>query len=237
MNCLIDIKKLTYKKDDIELLTNINLSIKEAETISIIGSPESGKTTLANMLFYNNTRDITYIKDYYEFTSKLVKDEIKKSLKKINKENELNNVLEQICKYLTIKTDDYIDKLRESKKIKLYIINKLINNSKIIIIDEIISLLDKETSKTIFEYLLKLNSTAKTTIINITNDTELLKYTNRIIVLNHGKIINDFANKDLIKNIKTLEQVGMNLPFLIDLSTRLNYYNILEKQFLDDLTL
>ena len=48
---MIEVEDLSYKyKNEVEVLKNINLKIKEGELVSIIGKNGSGKSTLARLI-------------------------------------------------------------------------------------------------------------------------------------------------------------------------------------------
>ncbi len=48
---MIEVEDLSYKyKNEVEVLKNINLKIKEGEVVSIIGKNGSGKSTLAKLI-------------------------------------------------------------------------------------------------------------------------------------------------------------------------------------------
>ncbi len=48
---MIEVEDLSYKyKNEVEVLKNINLKIKEGEVVSIIGKNGSGKSTLARLI-------------------------------------------------------------------------------------------------------------------------------------------------------------------------------------------
>lgn len=63
---LLEMKNINKKFDDLEVIKDISLSVKEGEILSIIGPSGSGKSTLlrcATMLEKVNSGEIVYLKD------------------------------------------------------------------------------------------------------------------------------------------------------------------------------
>ena len=63
----------------------------------------------------------------------------------------------------------------------------MLQNSKIIILDEPTSSLDEENKKLVMDFI--INATKNKTLVLITHDKSLLKLVNRTIKLQKGKII------------------------------------------------
>ena len=108
----------------------------------------------------------------------------------------------------------------------------LVTDPKILILDESLSMLNGVEKNNILKLLKKLVKDKKMTIINVTHDMEETVYGDKIVVLDFGKILfND--NKEVIyKEEKKLKSVGLELPFMVDLSNKLRYYGLVDEDIL-----
>ena len=69
------------------------------------------------------------------------------------------------------------------------------------------------------------------TILNVTTNKEELMLGSEILIIgNHQKLKMD-STLEMIKEEKLLNNNGMKVPFLVDLSNGLNYYDLLKNNF------
>ena len=73
------------------------------------------------------------------------------------------------------------------------------------------------------------NKENNTTIINVTHDLEDTIYGKDIIVMDKGKIIIKGSKEDVLREEKIFNKIGLDLPFIVELSIKLNYYGLLDK--------
>lgn len=71
------------------------------------------------------------------------------------------------------------------------------------------------------------------TFINITTNIEDSLFGDRIMVFDENKLILEDTKEIVLKNEKILKKLGYGLPFSVDLSIQLNYYDILKKVYYD----
>ena len=116
--------------------------------------------------------------------------------------------------------DRPINKLTLDEKQTVALMSALIINPKILVLDEAFTYISKSCSKKILNILKKINIT----IISVTHDVEELLLSDNIIILKEGKIIiND--KKEKVFESDLLD----NYPFIIDLSNKLKYYELVDK--------
>ena len=61
---------------------------------------------------------------------------------------------------------------------------------------------------------------------------DALQYGDKIIVLNNGKVILNDDKEVVYKEEKKIKSVGLELPFMVDLSNKLGYYGLVDDTIL-----
>ena len=85
----------------------------------------------------------------------------------------------------------------------------------------------------VFKLLKEYQKEEKLTIILITHNLEETLFSDRIIVLENGKIIKDETKEEIYKN-DYLERKGFELPFVVKLSQNLILYDLLDKVYFSE---
>ena len=88
----------------------------------------------------------------------------------------------------------------------------------------------KNAKKKIFKYI----KDTKISLINISSNIDEIVYSNYAYFLYEGNIVMEGDIISCLKEEKLLKRLGFNLPFIIDLSTQLKYYNVLDKIYCDE---
>lgn len=226
----ITIQDLSFNYPGIidKALENINIEIKKGETLGIIGTIGSGKTTLMNLLtrLYSipngkiqiDGKDINKIpietlrnnicyitQDNFLFSSTLKEnislfkdnyeeDEIKESTKKAIMYDDIKKMPKGIETVIGERGGD----LSGGQKQRVAISRAFLKESSILIFDDTFSALDNKTSEKLIENIREL-SDEKTCII-ISNKVSDVKYSDKIIVLDNGKIVERGTHEQLIQN-------------------------------------
>ncbi|ENY99920.1 phosphonate ABC transporter, ATP-binding protein [Clostridium thermobutyricum] len=110
----------------------------------------------------------------------------------------------KILKKLGLEEQAYkrCDQLSGGQKQRVGIARALIQNPKLILCDEPIASLDPNSSKTIMDYLKNINKTTGITVIlNLHQVDVAVRYSDRIIGINDGKIIYDGKPENLTEDI------------------------------------
>ena len=81
----------------------------------------------------------------------------------------------------------------------------------------------------IFKLLKKQNIS----YINVTSNVEDALYSDYIFVYDGNKLVLEGNRNEVLKEEKTLKRLGYGLPFVVDLSIQLNYYDIFNKVYYD----
>lgn len=226
----IEIKDLTFHYPDSleEVLSDININIKQGETLGIIGVIGSGKTTLMNILLKlyivdknkvkiggkdindiptSVLRDsICYItQDNFLFSTSikeninLFKDDYKdEEITQSTKESMIYNEIEEMKQGIYTVIGEKGIDLSGGQKQRVVISRAFLNNSKIVIFDDTFSALDNKTEQSVLKNIKKLVKN-KTCII-ISNRISDIKDCNNIIVMEKGKIVEEGNHKALLEN-------------------------------------
>lgn len=225
----IVIKNLTFHYPDMldKALENINIEIKKGETLGIIGTIGSGKTTLMNLItkLYNIPKgkimidgkdindidtetlreNICYItQDNFLFSStlknniSLFKEEYKEDeIKESTKKAVIYDEIKQMPEGIKTKIGERGSDLSGGQKQRVVISRAFLKNSSIIIFDDTFSALDNRTSQTLLENIKEL--TQEKTCIIISNKISDIKQSDKIIVLDSGNIVEQGVHEELIQ--------------------------------------
>lgn len=224
---MYEVKKLVKKFDEVTVLKQIDLDIKEGEKIVIIGPSGSGKSTLLRCLgrlesptsgkIYFNNKDITKIHNTHEigmvfqsfnlFENLTVLENINLApikTKLLSKQEAIKKAREYLKQIkLEDKENDYPADLSGGQKQRVAIIRALMTNPKVILFDEPTSALDREM---IEEVLNLMEDVAKEgmTMIVVTHELNFASnFATKIIFMDEGKILESGSPKELFNNPKT----------------------------------
>lgn len=202
------------------MLHGIDLAVEDGEFIAIMGPSGSGKSTLMNIIgfldypttgtFELNGENISSAKE--KQLAKLRNEHIgfvfqqffllprlnaQKNVEapliyagvpKRERTERAKQMLEKVG--LGDRVKHLPNQLSGGQKQRVAIARALVNNPTLILADEPTGALDSKTSAQIMDLLVQLNKEGKTVII-VTHEEEIAAYTDRIITLKDGKIIDD----------------------------------------------
>lgn len=211
-----------------QILNDITLEIKQGETLGIIGTIGSGKTTLMNLLLrlypvqdgkifiggedINNIdlaklrSSISYItQDNFLFSStikdniSLFRDEFQdKEIEESTEKSMISGEIEKMKNGINTVIGERGIDLSGGQKQRVVISRAFLNKSNIVIFDDTFSALDNRTEKLLLENIKELVKD-KTCII-ISNRISDIKDSNHIIVLDNGNIVEQGIHTELLKN-------------------------------------
>ncbi len=225
MNDIIDLKGIKKsffigKPNELEVLHDISLSIKQGEFAAIVGESGSGKSTLMNIIgVLDRQTEGKYVLDGIDISKADDKELSSIRNKKvgfvfqtfnlIGRQSALKNVeLPMLYSGITKKerskralelldmvgmkerVNHKPNELSGGQKQRVAIARALAADPAIILADEPTGALDSETSRTVMDIFHKLHKSGKT-IVFITHNRELAKECSRIITLKDGRIVDD----------------------------------------------
>lgn len=101
--------------------------------------------------------------------------------------------------------------------------------SKRIVFNEIWYYLSKEEKSELLEILKRRN----VSFVNITSNVEDVIYSDYVIVYDDDKKVLEGNKEMVLRNKKLLKRLGYGIPFVVDLSIQLNYYDIFDTVYYD----
>lgn len=252
---IMETKNLTYKN----ILSDINLTVPKGKFIAISGTNSSGKTTLLKLLSTTiNTKDSILFKQkkIEEINKKTLFQEIglifpeeKQIFANTTVEEEIFNILENTNMEQQKKIEKYqeIIKLTNIENIltknpneltainyvKLLLATSLISTPTILLLDNICSEVTKKERKELLKIIKELNEEKKMTIIMVTNNLEEVLETDYLYILNKGKIEIEGLPLEVLREDNKINKLGLELPLMVDLSVKLNDYDLLENIIID----
>lgn len=130
--------------------------------------------------------------------------------------------------------ENFINKLGSIPVVKDLEFNKLVERleffpNKQVIFNETLYGLKLDEKMKIFKLLKKQNIS----YINVTSNVEDAIYSDYILVYDGNKLVLEGNRNEVLKEEKTLKRLGYGLPFVVDLSIQLNYYDIFNKVYYD----
>ncbi|MFY7972322.1 MAG: ABC transporter ATP-binding protein, partial [Flavobacteriales bacterium] len=216
----------TYPESGVKALNGVSFSIKKGETVAIIGRTGSGKSTLAQLILrsYDPTEGAIRVnqknlRDYHLGNWRerlglvpqevfLFSDSIRNNIlfgvddgdqQKVEKAAKLADVHDNIIGfpngYETLLGERGIN-ISGGQKQRISIARALIKNPEVLILDDCLSAVDTQTEENILNGL-KTNQANSTTII-IAHRISSIKHAHRILVLEHGKIVEEGSHDFLL---------------------------------------
>ena len=253
MRGIIEVKNLSFKNKDKIVFKNLNLEIKKNAYTTIIGSNDSGKTLLSKIILglvqseaevridgtILNKYTIDNICDTIEYipgnsTDAIIMDSVKDEIL-FNTDNVDKKYLDELLELvgLTDKLKENPKNLSYGEKQLMYFVSCLIRKPTVIVCDEAFSLLDNLVKDKILKYLKKISKERKVTVINFTNDSEDILYGEYVAIIANHKIVFNDKKEELYDSEKLFKKLGFHVPFMIELSNKLKYYDLLNKVEID----
>jgi putative ABC transport system ATP-binding protein len=205
----------------LKVLDNVDIKIESGEFMAIMGPSGSGKSTLLNMLgaldrptsgkVIINDKDIAYFDDdqlanlrnkelgfiFQQFNlihrmTALDNVEVPLSISGMsrNKRREkASELLEMVG--LKDRMDHKPTQLSGGEQQRVAIARALANDPNIFLCDELTGNLDSKTGQEIMTFLRKINDDQQKTFVLVTHDPNVAQSTDRLLMINDGKIVNE----------------------------------------------
>ena len=225
MKNILEIENLTkFYNKSFKALENINLNIIEGEIFALLGPNGAGKSTLINSIcgivnFNTGTikiNDMDIIKNYR--STRKITGIVPQELNLETFETVWNNVnytrglfgkkpdhkyIEKLLRQLSLwdKKDNKIKELSGGMKRRVLIAKALSHQPKLLFLDEPTASVDVELRKDMWDVVKKLNKDGVTIILTTHYIEEAEELSDRVAVINEGKIILIDEKDKLIKKL------------------------------------
>jgi ABC-2 type transport system ATP-binding protein len=237
MKNLVEVKNIKKNYGKNEAVKGISFNIKEDEIIGLLGPNGSGKTTTIGMLLgllkptsgeilINSQKlegnrieileQINFISPYIELPKKLT---VKQNLTVYGKLYKINNINERI-EFLSekLRLEDLLNsitgELSSGQKNRVSLAKALINEPKVLLLDEPTASLDPEVGDFVRSFLEDYKKEKKISILLAShNMNEVTRLCKSILMMKDGIIIDEGNPKELINKHgrKNLEEVFLKL--------------------------
>ena len=233
----IEVKNLKKQFNTIEAVKGINFHINQSETLALLGPNGCGKTTTIGMLLglitptsgniFINEQELNY-KDhqflsmmnfaspYVELPKKLTVLENLKVYGRMYLIKNLKDKIDQLIEDLNLKSflNKRTGELSSGQKNRISLAKSLINDPKILLLDEPTASLDPDTGDYVRSYLEKYKQENDISILLAShNMDEVTRLSDDVLMMKEGQIIDHGKAKELIDKHgrENLEQVFLKL--------------------------
>ena len=227
--------------------TKFSIEIPLNSLVFVTGSNNSGKSLLLKVLagIVNIKNKITYDKEIIKsdndisyiatltFNYATVLKNIRYPLERLGYEDDKINVLvRDIAKDLKITNllNKNIKDLNEYEKLRVFLASKVIYNPKLLLLDDPCLFLSPLEKEEFMGFLEQLRTRGITIVVSSSSLDEVVYTINSIIyVLDKGMIVSNGDMLEVLSDDSLLNKIGLELPFMVDLSVKLEYYNLIPK--------
>ena len=233
----IEVKNLKKQFNTIEAVEGINFQINQSETLALLGPNGCGKTTTIGMLLglitptsgniFINEQELNYknhqflsimnfASPYVELPKKLTVLENLKVYGRMYLIKNLKDKIDQLVEDLNLKPflKKRTGELSSGQKNRVSLAKSLINDPKILLLDEPTASLDPDTGDYVRSYLEKYKQENDISILLAShNMDEVTRLSDDVLMMKEGQIIDHGKAKELIDKHgrDTLEQVFLKL--------------------------
>lgn len=238
----IEVRNLSFryqKEDVLPTLDQVEFHVKQGEWLSIVGHNGSGKSTLVRLLnglleadqgqvlindqvltpenIWEKRQEmgIVFQNPDNQFVGATVEDDVAFALE--------NNQVSPEDMHLRVETalktvnmwkfrDREPARLSGGQKQRVAVAGVLALQPKILILDEVTSMLDPEGRKELMETIAKIRNQQDITVLSVTHDLEEVSLSDRVLVMKAGRVESVQTPQELFQR-PDLENLGLDLPF------------------------
>lgn len=223
-------KTFHSKGKNVEVLKGIDLAVNRSEIYGIVGFSGAGKSTLVRCINRLEEPDSGTVRIGEHVITSLGKAELNRQRRKIGmifqqfnlfdsmtvaqniayslkhsgmRKSEIADRVDEMLELvrLTDKKCAYPGELSGGQKQRVGIARALANNPDVLLSDEATSALDPQTTLSVLNLLKEINRKLGLTIIMITHELEVIKYTcDRMAVMEDGKLLEQGAVRDIFQH-------------------------------------
>jgi putative ABC transport system ATP-binding protein len=240
----VDLTRIYGDGEEIRALDGVNLKIEPGELVTVMGPSGSGKSTLLNIIgaldkptdgqVYVDGENVQEIKDKDSFRAE-----------KIGFIFQLHNLLptmtalenieipmngraraadqkERATELLNLvglgdRPDHLPSQLSGGQRQRVAVARALANNPPLVLADEPTGSLDSKAGRELMDLLKDLNQDQGVTFLVVTHDQSVARQTNRVVVMEDGKIVReDLVGSPIEEDLKQWRHSGLGRRFIED---------------------
>ena len=237
MHYPLEIINLSKDYNNKEAVKNISFKLNQNEIIGILGPNGCGKTTTIGMILgllkptkgkvlINNfeienhrvdlLNELNFISPYIELPKKLTVRQNLEVYGRLYDVKKLSKKIDYLCEKLRL--NEFINKitgeLSSGQKNRVSLAKSIINDPKVLLLDEPTASLDPETGDFVRSFLEEYQNEKKTSILLAShNMSEVERLCSSVLMMNKGSIIDQGTPGELIKKHgrKNMEEVFLKL--------------------------
>ena len=223
---IAEIDHLTIQYPDVKAVDDVSFSVNQGDFLGIIGPNGAGKSTLFAAMLSLNTdyegtikffgKDIRKSREYLHEIGYVpqkpifdknfpatVNDVVRMGLRKESNEDKIDEILKNL--WIHELGNKRIGNLSGGQQQRVFIAKALVNNPKILILDEPVTGIDQQSIELFYSILRQLNSEQHITIIWSSHDLDAVnRLANKVACINrtlffHGESDEFFDNDELVK--------------------------------------
>ncbi len=238
----IEVRNLSFryqKEDVLPTLDQVEFHVKQGEWLSIVGHNGSGKSTLVRLLnglleaeqgqvlindqilspenIWEKRQEmgIVFQNPDNQFVGATVEDDVAFALEnnQVSPE-EMHLRVEKALKTVNMWTfrDREPARLSGGQKQRVAVAGVLALQPKILILDEVTSMLDPEGRKELMETIAMIRDQQDITVLSVTHDLEEVGLSDRVLVMKAGRVESIQTPQELFQR-PDLENLGLDIPF------------------------
>ena len=233
----LEVIELSKAYNTKEAVKDVSFEVNQNEIIGILGPNGCGKTTTIGMILgllkpskgkilingveienqrVNLLNQLNFISPYIELPKKLTVRQNLEVYGRLYDVNKHKEKIEYLCEKLRLY--EFIDKLTgelsSGQKNRVSLAKSIINNPKVLLLDEPTASLDPETGDFVRSFLEEYQQENKTSILLAShNMAEVERLCSSVLMMNKGSIIDEGRPEELIKKHgrKNMEEVFLKL--------------------------
>lgn len=255
---ILQVKSLRYKVGGKTIIDDLSFSVEEGRFVAFIGPSSSGKTTLlkliAGILPSNDSILVGYgylnakkgssdlskfgcvFSDEIPFLFESVYQELLFPLEnlcytKSDMEMQIKDLVSffEVSSFLDKKQED----LTQEEKAILRLLLALVHHPSILVLDDPFLMIGRKRKKQVIAKLKQYCQENKMTLLLSSSNLEDILFCDYTYVLNDGAIVMEGSTKSILEEDVNLKKLGLELPFMVDLSHMLSFYEILDGVYLE----
>lgn len=250
MQPIIEFKHVSFRygEESPWIVNDCSFAIYPGESVAIIGHNGSGKSTIAKLMngllfpqegeiwvqgrklseetLWDIRKDVGMVfqNPDNQFVGATVQDDVAFGME--NRGVERSIMEERISDSLNqVQMTDYLwtepHRLSGGQKQRVAIAGVIAVLPKVMILDEATVMLDPIGRKQIMETIMQLQEQDDLALLTITHDLAEVTVTDRVIVLNQGTIWMTGKPREVLQDGQLLQQIGLDIPFVIALTEAL----------------